>query len=211
VTLGGAVGAFADVSFAVATAFTGPGTVGVVGAAGVLASRSFSGATYSLPQVPPSDVLWVSLRPTGASPALPTLTAVDGTLPASADVAFAQSSPMALIFSRLVRQPQTILSTRAQLVLRFVDAAGVPVPGVELTSQPEAGAIVYDDGPLYSDVLAISATQQRGMAIALNVVAPLWPGARTMISFRRGKGGAAQTIDVHLAQGAVSFATVTPK
>jgi hypothetical protein len=210
-SLTGTVRVYEDPEFVSAHAFSGSGTVAVFGSAGpaVSATASFSNGSYSV-VVPREVALWAGIQSTTSTEVMPSLQAVNGILPSAADVAFAQTSTLALIFSGLQANPQTMQSNKAQVVIRFTDTTGTPVIGVSIVLPPSGATVAYDNGSLYSDLPAFAATQGRGMALLLNTTAPLWPGGKLTVNYQHGTPAVLGAFDVYVARGAVSFVQVIP-
>lgn len=210
-SLTGALLVFDDQGFAVTRPFSGAGTVTVFdpGSPAIRHTATFSGSSYSA-TVPLANPLWVGIQSTTSSEVLPTLMEVDGTKPTAADVGFAQTAMLELIFSGLQSNPQTMQSTRAQLVVRFVDSAGAPLSGVQLLLAPAGAVVAYDNGSLYSDLPAFAATQGRGAVVVLNAPASPWPGGKVTVNYQHGTPAVLGAFDVYLARGAVTVVTVHP-
>jgi hypothetical protein len=209
-TLGGSVGMFTDAEFSQATPFGGAGTIGVFGAAGPpnVAAAAFAGPTYSIPSAPIATVLWADVESPSTTSVMPTLTAIDGTGTVASVVAFVQNSVMAQIFGELSRAPQTLNTTRAQLVVTFVNSTGAPVSGVTVTLAPQGSDVAYDSGVGYTDVAQFAATGARGTALVLNAIAAPWPGALTEVSFKSGTPAVTSTFNAYVAQGAATITKV---
>lgn len=200
VTLSGSVGAFVDALFVSASTYPGAGTVTFYG--GTTVSGAFSGGAYSVASVEARSDLWALLLSTPpATDVLPTLLSVDATR-TSRDLAFARSSVLSGIYIGLL-SPVTLDAGKAQLVLRFLTPAGVPLAGVKVSAAPGT-VVAYDAGGSYSD--AQLATDIRGMAILVNVAAAPLPGADLPIAL--SVAGLTQAAMVRAAQGAVTVADV---
>jgi hypothetical protein len=203
-SLTGVVFVFRDQAFINRIPFTGEGVITVQGSHRIIGA--LSGSSFTVDHTDFSKNLWVDIRAiTGGKDLMETIAPVDGTQ-TNVEVAFGKISDMMSIVALLTLTPQAMRADRAQIVLRFVSAAGGTRSGVQITQSPGA-AVLYDTdtGGLYSD--AFDATQGRGMAILVNAAASAsFPGATVPITYKMG--GTLGTAEVYASQGALTIADV---
>jgi hypothetical protein len=208
-TLAGNVSVFQDATFSLAQPFSGEGTVDVfVGSAPSTSNEvTFSGSNYSASGVPSVSNLWAGIMAPGTTDLMPTLMPI-GFGSGEGDVAYARPSVLGDIFGALLQNPQSLLSSRAQLIVKFVDASGSPRAGVEITQAPPGADVAYDSGSLYTDVTGSGGTQGRGTAAILNGQAALWPGAAVTLTYQYGSPATIATFSAVIAQGATTVTSV---
>lgn len=178
VTLSGRVVAIGEPNFTIGegVAATGSYTVKVPGADNQPLSSTES-SSFTVKGVRYSKSLWLSATPTTATDLLPGLVAVDTTQTTSVVVPVIRRTTLEQVGMTLT---DTVLfdSTKAQVVLRFVDQDGRPVPDIAV-SVTGAQNVAYDAGGTYDDTSG--ATGARGLAFLLNVDASATPAAKVVL------------------------------
>jgi hypothetical protein len=139
---------------------------------------------------------------------MPTLTAINDTGTGGTSVAFVQTSVLSTILAQLSHAPQSLSSTRAELVLAFVNTVGAPLAGVTITLAPQGSDVAYDLGAGYTDAPQSAVTGTRGIALVLNATAAVWPGALAPLSFKYGTPPVTASFNAYVAQGAVTVVTI---
>jgi hypothetical protein len=203
--LTGVVTVFRDPAFVNRIAFTGEGVITIQGSHQIIGA--LSGSSFTVDHTDFSKNLWVDIRATtGGTDLMETIAPVDGTA-TNVEVTFGRISDMTSVVASFTLTPQSMNATHAQIVLRFVSAAGAPVSGLQIT-QSAGAAVLYDAGSSYSD--AFGATQGRGMAVLVNATASsIFPGTPVTITYKAG--ATLGTVDVYAVRGALTIADVLVK
>ena len=200
--LAGKVFVLQNEDFESAAPFNGSGVIGA-SAPGGRVTANFTGDTYVLDGISTTSVIWVDLTPVNSTlDEVPTLLEVDPRDP-SPDVTFVRAETIDTVGTNLLT-PITIDPTRAQIVVRFVDAQGVTAPGVTVT-QHIGDLVAYDiGGGIFQDTP--EETTESGLAIVLNAPAVDVPGTRATFAFATGTRNG--TFEVQIARGATSLVAV---
>jgi hypothetical protein len=151
--------------------------------------------------------LWADLRATAIGDAMDTLEVIDGTK-GGADIVFGSRAAFENVVT-VLSSAQSVNPDRAQIVLKFVNAASQPVSRVRVNLQ--GAAVAYDAGDTYTDAQGpapLGATQGRGMAIVANYSAGPFPGSSTTIQYVALQTNTTASLDLRVASGAVTFRTV---
>jgi hypothetical protein len=155
-----------------------------------------------------SDPLWVGIGAFDGDEAGPILDTLQ-------PVAAQQTGPAGLLVVRrsVLEQialvgfqvnPQELDPGRGSIILSVKDERGAPLPQVQLLfPAPEAVAVAYDAGDVYSD--QATETSVRGTLVLLNVPASPYPGSLTSVSIQ--VRGAPQEIEIRTVAGGVSVVT----
>lgn len=155
-----------------------------------------------------SDPLWVGIGAFDGDDAGPLLDTLQ-------PVAAQQTGPAGLLVMRrsVLEQialvgfqvnPQELDPGRGNIILRVKDEQAAPLPQVRLLfPAPEAVAVAYDAGDVYSD--QATETAARGTLVLLNVPASPYPGSLTSVSIE--VRGAPQEIEIRTVAGGVSMVT----
>lgn len=210
-SLTGFVTVFRDNAFVNRAAFGGEGVITVLGTHKVVGS--ISGQSYTLNNADFLKTLWADIRATsGGTDLMETIAPIDGTQ-TNVEVTFGRLSDLASIAAGLTLTPLSLETTNhAQIVLRFVNAAGAGVIGVQIT-QSVGAPVAYDLGASYSDT--VDATQARGIAVLVNVAPPgggvAFPGTPVTITYKAGVTAALGTVQVYAVAGALTIADVLVK
>jgi hypothetical protein len=204
--LTGTVTVFRDTAFLNRAAFGGEGVITVQGTHRV--TGQIAGQSFTLDNTDFLKNLWTDIRATsGGADLFETIALVDGTQ-TGVEVTFGRISSLASIAASTTLNPTSLeLTTRAQIVLRFVNAAGGGVPNVAITQADGAAAVLYDTGRggLYSDTFG--ATQGGGIAVLVNASAgPTFPGLRATITYKAG--AVLGTVEILAVAGALTIADV---
>jgi hypothetical protein len=165
-------------NFTVNEGLRAPGTftVEVLGADNKPLSSDVS-SSFTLDGVRYGKSLWFTAAPQGTTELLPALAALDTTTTTSVVVPVIPESALQAV-GWVLTTPVTLDSDRAQVVLRFVDEAGMPLPDVTV-STTGAENIAYDAGSTYDDTWG--ATSNLGLAFLLNVDASATPSAKLVV------------------------------
>lgn len=134
---------------------------------------------FSLPNVARSRAAWLAATPENRTDLLPGIIAFDSSAavsPVTVLVNLVRRSDLeslALGLTSLV----TLDPTKAQVVLRFTKATGVPLSGVTV-AMAGAAKVAFDLGASYTD--DATATSKRGMSVLLNIDATSTPSLRAI-------------------------------
>lgn len=180
VTVRGQVVELEEPNFAISATATASGnfTLRAPTAAGLVLESS-AAALFSLDGVARSSAAWISAKPVSNSDLLDGLVVFDATAITSSSNVFlpvVHRSSLELVGSVLTTLT-SLDSSRAQVVLRFVDVNGVAVSGITVTMSG-AERVAYDLGAGYTD--DAKGTSGRGLAFLFNVDASATPAARVM-------------------------------
>jgi hypothetical protein len=202
-SVSGSLALITDGDFTTAIAFTDPAIVEMESGSGTPVEASYDGSSFTLHGVRLGNPVWATVRPTtGGNDAMATLQPVDTSSPGPFELLLVSRSVLELVYG-VFAIPTLPSADRAQVVLRFLDAAtGKPVAGVAVT-HPAAETVAYDVAGSYSD--AAGASGPLGMAILVNLPA-LSPQAVQKLQVSTAAG--ARAIELPLLRDAVTLADV---
>ena len=203
--LRGVVMEFTDDQFLYVDQFPGEAEVFADGPDGETVVGTYDGVNaFTLEGVLATERGWVGAAPTdSASDLLPTLHPVDTTSGAAVQLPLARASDVDLIL-QLGTAPLQRDEGAAQLVLRFVDDAGVALSGITVETSDPTQPILFRDGSAWSDT--DTETLADGLALLPNLPAFELPGGTIPVTFSDGVD--AFVLQPRVAQGAVTVMTV---
>jgi hypothetical protein len=171
--IGGAILVLTDDDFSAGIPLPGLATVSVEGESGLSVTGNYDGAAYSVSGVKIGNPVWATVEPQPAD-GLPTAQPLNTEGATSFDLVAVQGATLDLIYGILptLLERDPLLS---QVVLRFVDEAGDPIPGVLVEHQGEV--VVYDAGGTWTDDAL--GTGDQGFAIVSNVTPGSSPSKQT--------------------------------
>jgi hypothetical protein len=181
VTIQGKVVEVGETSFVISSGQVSSGTfkVSAPGGDGTAFDTSVDGSSFSLDGVRWTSSAWLIATPSTSSDLLPGLVAFDSTQAGTTPVVIPVARKSSLESLGLaLTTPTTIDTTKAQIVLRFVNASGVAVSGVAVTASG-VGHMAYDLGGGYTD--DTKKTGNAGLAFLFNVDAIATPASRTLV------------------------------
>lgn len=159
--------------FATGIPLPGLATVSVEGESGLRVTGNYNGDQYGVTGVKLGNPVWATVEPQPAD-GLPTAQPLNTSSFDTFDLVAVQGSTLDLIYNVLpivlTRDPAT-----AQIVLRFVDDQGAPIPGVLVEHLNET--VIYDAGGTWTDDAL--GTGDQGFAIVANVAAGSGPTKQT--------------------------------
>lgn len=171
--ISGSILVLTDDDFTTGLPLPGLATVSVEGANGISVTGNYDGDKYSVSGVKIDSPVWATVEPQPAD-GLPTAQPLNTTATDVLDLVTVQGSTLDLIYNVL-----PTLVTRdpgmAQIVLRFVDEQGAPVPGVLVEHLGEV--VVYDAAGTWTDDAV--GTGDQGFAIVSNVAPASGPAKQT--------------------------------
>jgi hypothetical protein len=172
-------------------------------------TTSQEGGDFVLPGVLAQPNLWVGVGPFSADPTstfVDTLQLVDTTRSEPVSLLeMSRATLQQLVVDSFMVSPVELNPQRGHVILRFVNAQRVGIPGVTLTTPaPASTSVAYDLGDqIYSDTQTETGT--RGTLVLVNLAASAYPGVATTITAQ--VRGATRNVDVHIAAGALTLVT----
>lgn len=171
--ISGTILVLTDDDFTTGIPLPGLATVSVEGESGLSVTGNYNGAEYGVSGVKIGSPVWAKVVPQPAD-GLPTAQPLNTLSADTFELVTVQGSTLDLVYNVLptvlTRDPAT-----AQIVLRFVDDQGAPIPGVLVEHQGEV--VVYDAGGTWTDDAL--GTGDQGFAIVANVAAGSAPTKQT--------------------------------
>jgi hypothetical protein len=174
ITLSGDVLVFVDDLFAALLEWEPNAVVLAPGSAEVVVEGEFDGSLYRVVDVAPRQAAWVWVAPADEfllSP-MPTLQPLNTVVGDNYDLYMVYREVLEEMYSGL-RTPVVIDDDGAQVVVRLIDSIGDPVPGASIQTA-EGDFVAYYDGTSWNEDR--TSTDQTGLVMIGNVVAPPYPG-----------------------------------
>lgn len=204
VTLEGEVVVYLDDRFEPADPLADPARVSSFDRDGALVSTVFDGTEpFELEGVAALSLNWVGVEPLlDDFELLASLHPVDTRAPPSLSLGVARIDTLSQIYASVTAQA-TVDLEGAHVLLFFLDAAGEPVSGVEVSTSG-AEFVAYATGETWDDTLG--ETSNRGAALIGNVPAPSFPGSNAVVSTAGALPGA---ITLRMAAGTLTISEVS--
>jgi hypothetical protein len=178
-------------------------------ASGLVTTQTGAAGMFRLDGVQQAATIWVAAGAFAdpiVEPFIDTLQAVDSERDSVVDLLvlrrdlLSDLTAAAFLINRVDFDPEG-----AHAVIQFVGQDRAPLEGVQvLFPDRTLASIAYDTGEIYGD--ATDATSTRGMAVLLNMSAPLYPGAPSVVVADRD--GLQVSTAIQIAARAVTVATV---
>jgi hypothetical protein len=201
VSITGQVVEVQDPDFGVSTANASSGTYTVTApTAGGTLFDTVVASTFTLDGVAWSKSAWLAARPATAGQFWPGLVAFDSTTKTSVVVPVVRKDSLDLV-SNVLTTLTTLDTSKAQVVLRFIDPNGQLVSGVTV-AMIGAERIAYDAGNSYTD--DAKSTGSKGLAFLFNVGAAATPMPSTV----NLSGVVAGQINVWIQNGTATAADI---
>ena len=200
ITLRGNVLVFVDDLFIGIETWPDGATILAPGSEEAVVEGEFSNGDYSVQKVEKRSSAWVMVQPSDTdliSP-LPVMQPLNTLVDDSYDLFMVNLEVLEEMYLGLAVQT-SIAPNQAQVVLRIVDTNAEPIPGIAIQTT-EGEFVAYYDGTSWSD--QSSATDDTGLVLIGNVVAPDYPGRGIQIVV---EGAEDQNFSVDVAAGAVTL------